>query len=96
MRERVEVVGDQAPGGPTPVEVRLVGGSCLRAAADVSAPDPDLHRQAERLGVKARALGGPVLGTAGASRLVEAVLGMCDLPDTASLLEWSRPPDDVA
>lgn len=91
MRERVTVVADRAPGGPTPVEVRTTDGRVLREAYDVAIPETDRTRRAAHLTAKFTALASPVVGREAAARIVALVHELHGLNSLRSLMENAAP-----
>lgn len=86
LRERVLVVADRTGGGPTPVEVRTRDGRVLMCAYDVAVPERDLSLQGKRLREKFESLAVPVVGQAGAGRIIELVGDLDTLDDVGALL----------
>jgi 2-methylcitrate dehydratase PrpD len=58
------------------VEIKLNGGRIVSADKDSGVPEPDLDRQAEKLGRKHRALLHPVLGKAAATELHDTIMNI--------------------
>jgi 2-methylcitrate dehydratase PrpD len=86
LRERVLVVADRTGGGPTPVEVRTRDGRVLTCAYDVAVPERDMSLQGKRLREKFESLAVPVVGQAGAGRIIELVGDLDTLDDVGALL----------
>ena len=86
LRDRVTVVPE--PGRPSTrsrVVVRTRSGDVVEAEDDTSRPADDLARQWELLAAKAAGLARPVLGSDGATALVDAVAGLADAPSICTL-----------
>jgi 2-methylcitrate dehydratase PrpD len=90
MRAKVTVYGDAQPGAPTRVEVNTATG-VHHAEKDVSAPEPDLSLQADRLAGKFRILATPVLGTQPAEELLDAVRRLEPDCGVRQLMALTRP-----
>ena len=90
LRDRVELVMDGPAGAPTRVELELDDRSVQAAACDVNTPAGDLGTQRERLEQKFRALSEPVLGAAGAARLL-AMLGRAESCGVRELMGAGAP-----
>ena len=86
LRERVEI-GFRRGWAQTQaaLAVELDDGRVLRATHDAGIPAADIGAQGERLAQKFAALTEPVLGAARARELREAVAGLDELPDVATL-----------
>ncbi len=89
MRDRVRVVADRAPGGPTPVEIRTTDGRVLQETYDVAVPETDRVRRAERLTAKFSSLAVPVVGAERADRIAAAVHALDQLADLRLLMAAS-------
>lgn len=85
---RDKVVLDFQDGWPqaaAEIAVELADGRVMRASHDAGVPSADVAGQGERLAAKFEALAGPVLGSARARELREAVAGLDALADAGAL-----------
>lgn len=89
LRARITVAGNASLPRATARLRVVLGGESIEATADVSAPEPDPARQWQRLCAKFRTLTEPLLGVAGAARIIALCGGFDAAPDVAALLESS-------
>ncbi|HVH77606.1 MAG TPA: MmgE/PrpD family protein [Stellaceae bacterium] len=86
LRERVEITFRHGwAQTQAALTVELDDGRVLRATHDAGIPAADIGAQGERLAQKFTALAEPVLGAARTRELREAVAGLDELPDIATL-----------
>lgn len=87
LRARIAVAGDASLPRATARLRVAIGGETIEATANVSAPEPDLSQQGQRLRDKFRTLAEPSLGAAGAARIIALCNSFDAAPDVAALLE---------
>jgi MmgE/PrpD C-terminal domain len=88
VRLRERLTFDFREGGPpaaAELSVTLADGRIIRASHDAGVPSADIVAQAKRLAAKFDALVAPVLGTARARELREAVAGLDGLGEIGDL-----------
>ena len=86
LRERVDLdFRDDLPEAGAEMAVTLRGGRIFRATHDAGIAMGDVGSQGERIAAKFDALANPVLGSARARELQEAILGLDSLADCGAL-----------
>jgi hypothetical protein len=88
LRLREKVALDFRDGGPqaaAELEVATTDGRVLKASHDAGIPSSDIANQGERLAAKFDALAEPVLGSARARELRQAILGLHGLADVSDM-----------
>jgi 2-methylcitrate dehydratase PrpD len=91
LRASVELAHDGAPGRPTVVEVTTRDGVTRPAAVDVNTAQRDLALQYDRLAEKFDGLASPVIGTASATALREALRTLDERHRIRELMALTRP-----